>query len=221
MSPTAENTGTLVTVAAPRTEWNTGLFEFKRPLPVCLYAWCLPCCATATARHEYDDSDFIFNLLTLNPTMARNIIREGYGIQGNACEDILVTSFLQPCAVAQMLEEVRKRGAAHKPGASKHEWKHGLCSFDFGACLYAWCFSPCALAESRKRFDDSSFLLNCMCSGVALNRSIIRAGYELEGNCMMDLLLSCLLPVCVLSQLLQETKSRGKVATKPQGASMH
>jgi Cys-rich protein (TIGR01571 family) len=222
MSPAAENTGTLVTHAAPKSEWNTGLFQFKRPMGLCLYAWCFPCCATASARHEFDDSDFIFNLLTLNPIMARNIIREGYGIQGNACEDILVSHFCQPCAVAQFLEEVRKRGPSHKPGSGKQEWKHGLFSFDLMACLYAWCFPQCAMAESRRRYDDSNFLLNCLCSGIALNRSVIRSGYELEGSCLMDLLLSWCLPVCVLAQALQETKTRGKVShNKPAGSSMN
>jgi len=214
-------TGGVVVTASPKGAWSTKLLACDKDMKVCLYSWCLPCCAMATARTEYDESNFVFNLLTLSPSMARNIIRQGYGIEGNACEDIFIPLFLQPCVIAQMLEEVRKRGPIRGAESGQQEWKHGLCSFDMGACFYAMCFPQCAVAESRKRYDDSSFILNCLCSGVALNRSVIRTGYGLEGNCITDLLFSCLLPVCVIAQALQETHTRGRVQPKPQAAQMH
>jgi len=210
----------VVVTASPKSEWNVKLFSCDDK-GTCLYAWFLPCCAMASARTEYDESNFIFNLLSLNPTMARNIIRQGYGIEGNACEDIILPMFVQPCIINQMLAEVRKRGPHRAGEHGQQEWKKGLFACDMGACFYAACFPQCAIAESRKRYDDSSFCLNCMCGGVALNRSIIRTGYSLEGNCVTDILFSCLLPVCVISQCLQETSQRGRIQAKPAAAGMH
>jgi len=213
-------TGGVVITAAPKSEWNAKLFSIGE-MSTCLYAWCLPCCAMASARTEYDESNFIFNLCNLTPSMTRNIIRQGYGIEGNACEDILLPCFVGPCVLNQLLTEVRKRGPIRGGEHGQQEWQKGLFSCDSGACMYAMCFPQCAVAESRKRYDDSSFLLNCLCSGVALNRSIIRTGYGLEGNCITDILFSCILPICVISQALQETKERGRVQAKPPAAGMH
>ena len=47
-----------------------------------LYVICCPLCATATARTNYDGSDWCFNCMScLTPALARNIIREGYNIE--------------------------------------------------------------------------------------------------------------------------------------------
>jgi len=176
----------------------------------------------ASARTEYDDSNCVFNACALNTCMARNIIRAGYGIEGNACGDMIMPMLFPTCVAAQMLAEAKKRGPLRQPGSAQSEWKHGVCSIDFGACFYAMCFPNCALAESRKRFDDSSFLLNCCCSNPVLNRSIIRTGYGLEGNCVTDILVGACLPVCAVSQVLQETATRGRIQPKaPASHQMH
>jgi Cys-rich protein (TIGR01571 family) len=213
--------GTIVVTNAAKAEWSTKLLAMDKDKMVCLYSLCLPCCAMATARTEYDESNFIFNLLTLNPSMGRSIIRAGYGIEGNTVEDIVLPLFCQPCVVAQMLEEVRKRGAIPGATGGQQDWKKGLFQIDVKACLFAWCFTPCALAESRKRFDDSNYLLNCLCSSAALNRSIIRQGYGLKGDCLTDLLFGLCLPMCTVSQALQETEARGRVNnSKPAAGQM-
>jgi Cys-rich protein (TIGR01571 family) len=212
--------GTIVVTNASKSEWSSKLFGLDKDPKLCLYAICLPCCAMATARSEYDDSNFIFNLLSLNAPMGRNIVRAGYGIEGNPVEDIVLSQFCTPCVVAQILNEVRKRGAIPAATGGQQEWKKELFSFEMKACLYAWCLTPCALAESRKRFDDSSFILNCLCSSAALNRSIIRQGYGLKGDCLTDLLIGNCLGMCAVAQCLQETEVRGRVQ-KPAAGQMH
>ena len=62
--------------------WNTGAcscLEFG--CDRCCYAFFLPCCAAATARSGYDDSDFCFTCLCMPVPVTRSVIREGYNIK--------------------------------------------------------------------------------------------------------------------------------------------
>jgi hypothetical protein len=76
----------------------------------CLYAWCLPMCAAASARSAYDGSDCCFNLCCGTPAMLHNVVREGYGIQGSCMGDICVTACCHVCAINRMAQEVKIRG---------------------------------------------------------------------------------------------------------------
>eukprot|EP00727_Mastigamoeba_balamuthi_P001403 m51a1_g1126 hypothetical protein (91) ;mRNA; r:192863-193320 len=68
------------------------------------------CNAHSSARTRYDSSNCCFNCLCLTIPLARNIIREGYRIEGNWVKDICAGIFLGPCTVAQLLNEVDHRG---------------------------------------------------------------------------------------------------------------
>merc|ERR1712070_766254 len=57
--------------------WSSGTFACFEDIGSCCYAiWC-PSCATASARSDYDGSNWCFNICAINVVVARNIIREG------------------------------------------------------------------------------------------------------------------------------------------------
>ena len=71
----------------------------------------LPQCFNASTRNQYDGSNWCFNVLCLTSAMARNMIREGYGIEGGCCSDILTSCYCGPCSAIQLRQEVVARGA--------------------------------------------------------------------------------------------------------------
>eukprot|EP00727_Mastigamoeba_balamuthi_P003748 m51a1_g13370 hypothetical protein (104) ;mRNA; f:1697-2144 len=80
-----------------------------------------------------------------------------------------------------------------------------------GNCLYGHCCGPCANASARTRYDSSNWCLNCVFLSGPLTRNIIREGYGIEGNCLVDVLLSCICPGITTAQLLNEVESRGPI----------
>jgi len=206
--------GLVVSPAAGKggPEWTTTLTGCTdRTMGEYLYSWFCPQCALATMRTEYDGSSWCFNCLAINPVIARNMLRAGYGIEGSVAGDVCSPLCCGPCSTSQMLHEVRARGPIKNVSQPNTEpWRHGLCSFDLVACLFG-CFLPnCGLATARNNFDDSSWLLNCCCLPPAFGRNLIREGYSIEGDCCSDICSSMWCLPCVVSQLYQETKSRGK-----------
>ncbi|KAH3756107.1 hypothetical protein Pelo_12095 [Pelomyxa schiedti] len=94
------------------SSWEIGLCDLCHDgAGTCLYGWCCPFCAMASARSKYDGSDWCFNCMCGTPSFIRNIIREGYGIEGNCCNDLLVGWCCSPCASIQAIGEVKKRGS--------------------------------------------------------------------------------------------------------------
>jgi hypothetical protein len=67
-------------------------------------------CITAGARNNFDGSNFCFNCCCVSEPAIRNIIREGYGINGSCCEDILKSTICAPCNAIQLVAETRLRG---------------------------------------------------------------------------------------------------------------
>ncbi len=63
------------------------------------------------ARSHYDGSNQCFNHVCMAGPLLRNIIREGYAIEGGCCGDIAAAVCCAPCAACQMLHEVRERGS--------------------------------------------------------------------------------------------------------------
>jgi hypothetical protein len=177
----------------------------------------MPGCALATMRNEYDGSNWCFNLLSLNPTIGRNMLRAGYGIEGSVMGDICVPLICLPCVTAQMLHEVRSRGPIRNPSAHTDQWRNGLCSFDAVACLLGLCIPMCGIAMARDKYDNSGVCLNCLCLSPALGRNLVREGYGIEGDCCKDLCASMWLLPCVVSQLYQETRDRGNVHNQGAG----
>eukprot|EP00727_Mastigamoeba_balamuthi_P003746 m51a1_g13369 hypothetical protein (102) ;mRNA; f:830-1302 len=90
-------------------QWTNGLFSCAN-FGNCAYAFFCGSCAFASARTRYDSSNWCLNLTFLTPPLTRNIIREGYGIEGNCCTDVLISCCCAPCTAAQLLNEVDSRG---------------------------------------------------------------------------------------------------------------
>eukprot|EP01111_Echinosteliopsis_oligospora_P010861 TRINITY_DN344_c0_g1_i1.p1 TRINITY_DN344_c0_g1~~TRINITY_DN344_c0_g1_i1.p1 ORF type:complete len:102 (+),score=6.23 TRINITY_DN344_c0_g1_i1:55-360(+) len=80
----------------------------------CMYSWFCTPCSNASARSEFDGSNWCFNCLCVGGPVAYNIIREGYGVEGDCCTDILVSCFCAPCASTRLNAEVQARGPRNK-----------------------------------------------------------------------------------------------------------
>ncbi|KAH3758202.1 hypothetical protein Pelo_9911 [Pelomyxa schiedti] len=99
--------------------WHHGLFDVMADgSKTCLYAYFCPPCALASARSDYDNSPFAFNLLCGSGVWFRHTIRKGYGIEGNCCLDILTAQFCGCCSIIQITAQVKKAGSKHD--AAKH-----------------------------------------------------------------------------------------------------
>jgi Cys-rich protein (TIGR01571 family) len=142
-------------------EWSNGLLGCcDAGAGTCLYTFCCPSCALATARSKLDSSSWTFNCCCLTTCLGYNIIREGYRIEGNCCTDIIKSVLCPCCVTAQMLQEVNTRGGynyVNRGGDGEEDWKfHTFSCFDkFESCIYAFCCPYCALADARASYDGS------------------------------------------------------------------
>ncbi len=88
--------------------------------PTCCYATCCVPCVFARARSDFDSSNCCFNLVCVPPVVNVSIIREGYGISGGCCSDLIFGTCLAPCGAAMLREHMaseKKKQAA--PGTPK------------------------------------------------------------------------------------------------------
>jgi len=86
---------------------------------ICLRGlFCTPC-LLATARNEYDSSNWCFNCLCMTGASTRNVIREGYHIDGDCCEDILCSIICPMCSACQIVVEVQETGHIGKNNEAK------------------------------------------------------------------------------------------------------
>lgn len=204
------------------SDWNHSLFAcFDHGFGNCLYGFCLPECATASARTTYDTSDCIFNALCVNTVIGRNIIREGYGIEGTCMNDILVGYCCTPCAATQLLNETKTRGPVTAHAAADNQpWSSKLfgCMDDTSICLYTYFCPYCSNASARTKFDGSNWVLNCMCVTPGLVRNMVREAYGIEGSCMMDILWSWCCATCSICQVAREVQMRGPINRAGPGA---
>ena len=91
--------------------WQSGLFSgYCLNCFNCLYATIFPMCALASAKTQFDGSDFMFNFFCFgtNVAVVRNYIRNGYGIRGRVgVSDFCISSLFYPCVITQLLNEGR------------------------------------------------------------------------------------------------------------------
>jgi len=101
-------------------KWQTGLFDWD--FTACVLGCFLPYVGNALALEKLNDSNVVINLCCMPPALAYNIVREGYGIEGNCCLDILIMAYLGHCGTARIYQETQKRGKAAEqkvgPGTS-------------------------------------------------------------------------------------------------------
>merc|ERR1712224_17756 len=210
-------TGT-IKQAEGANEWTSGLCSCFDDIGSCCYAFCCPWCANATARTEYDGSNWLFNCFCVTPCLVRSILREGpFNINGTWIGDVLTSCCCMHCAIAQQLRQVRNGSVAADKAAAmnSNQWSTGLfsCFDDCGACLLGWCCLPCATAKARTDYDGSNCFFNFCALTICTARNIVREGeYHIEGSCGDDICMGCLCPHCVVCQLLRENNIRKGVS---------
>jgi Cys-rich protein (TIGR01571 family) len=92
-------------------KWRHSLVTCGSGCSGCMYSLFCPMCAIATARTRFDGSHWCSNCFFLTSCMARNIIREGYDIDGHCCYDICWPCICLPCVANQLLAETLERGS--------------------------------------------------------------------------------------------------------------
>eukprot|EP00953_Heterococcus_sp_UTEX-ZZ885_P034806 18006-Heterococcus_DN1.PRE.2 len=123
-------------------KWRHSLVTCGSGCSGCMYSLFCPMCAIATARTRFDGSHWCSNCFFLTSCMARNIIREGYDIDGHCCYDICWPCICLPCVANQLLAETLERGSVidrwsknpHRCNMLRHVSGHMLCS---GTVQYA------------------------------------------------------------------------------------
>lgn len=92
----------------------------------------------------------------------------------------------------------------------------GICECgDIKSCLYSWCCTACALAESRTYLDGSPFCFNFCTLGLGPSlpayRWLVRSSYKIGDNqaCLGDVCCSLCCTCCVVNQLYQTTVAKG------------
>lgn len=90
----------------------------------------------------------------------------------------------------------------------------GICEIgDCKSCLYSYCCTCCALAESRTYLDGSPFCFNFWQLNEALPayRWVVRSAYKIgdHQDCWGDVCCSLCCTCCVVNQLYQTTYSKG------------
>lgn len=199
-----------------KVEFSSGICSCTSFRHCCFGLFCTPC-AYAEARSKFDDSNCCFNLF-IGSAATRNIIREGYRIKGGCIGDILVSTLCGPCAAAQLLNEVDKRGMVTAEygtsrSATETPWKFSLCScFESSNSFLYGCLCPCfGIAQARSNFDGGDVIFTLFCFTPCLTRSVIREGYNIEGSCMSDIFCPLLCYNCTACQIINEVGARGKV----------
>ncbi|KAG5176914.1 hypothetical protein JKP88DRAFT_189519 [Tribonema minus] len=186
-----------------------------------MYSLFCPPCAVATAVTRFDGSSWANNCCFVNPCMARNVVREGYGIEGHCCSDLLCTCLFLPCMTGQLLAETAERGSVidHWARSNRYrsptltQWKFGLCGFteDPGKLFYALCMPWCALGSVRTDLDGSDWIFNCCFLNSCAARAMVRHAYNIEGTTANDVATSCFCLPCAISQMMIEVQHRGRV----------
>jgi len=96
-------------------------------------------------------------------------------------------------------------------------WKHDLCDCcagGVGVCLMGLCCTPCLLSNARNEFDSSNWCFNCLCMTAPAIRNVIREGYEIQGDCCGDILISHFCYPCSACQIANEVHDTGHVTGK-------
>eukprot|EP01139_Manchomonas_bermudensis_P015374 Amastigsp_a510097_58.p2 type:complete len:306 gc:universal Amastigsp_a510097_58:1004-87(-) len=195
----------------------------------CAYAFCCPMCAVATARNRYDESNFCFNVCCVTHAANRNIIREGYELDGHCTLDLCSSLFCCCCSAAQLLAETQRRGRVEAVLTRKQEKKakkdkkrefkgsrayegrefhQGLCMCcgdGLGNCLQGCFCTLCMNASVRTTIQpQSDWCFNFCCVPPVVMRNTIREMQRIPGNCCADVCIGCLCTCCSTIQLAHE-----------------
>ncbi|XP_071169966.1 cornifelin homolog B-like isoform X2 [Mytilus edulis] len=100
----------LVSPVQGHRNWTTGLFDCFSDCKTCVISYlCLPCMVCNIAVRLGDGACMPYVVPGSTITM-RTRLRTLGGIQGSICNDCLVMSFCEPCAICQMSRELNNMG---------------------------------------------------------------------------------------------------------------
>jgi hypothetical protein len=100
--------GPIRSAPANNDQWRTGLFDWD--FTACVLGFCVPHLGNALALEKFNDGNVLVNFCFMPPALAYNMIREGYGIEGDCFMDICLMMWLGHCAVARLYQETKNRG---------------------------------------------------------------------------------------------------------------
>jgi Cys-rich protein (TIGR01571 family) len=157
----------------------------------CLFSYCCSCCAMAQSRTYMDNSPPIFNFFCLNHVVGRWLIRESYGISGDACSDCYTATFCPCCAANQVYQTAKMRGSVVENGgreANVNEFVTPLPppTATVQNYLYSCCCMPCAMGDIMERSFGMPWYLGCACVNVPLARNLMRYEYRIKGNDVLE-----------------------------------
>eukprot|EP00300_Choanocystis_sp_HF-7_P027174 c32247_g1_i1.p1 GENE.c32247_g1_i1~~c32247_g1_i1.p1 ORF type:complete len:151 (+),score=22.99 c32247_g1_i1:32-454(+) len=79
-------------------------------------------------------------------------------------------------------------------------------------CLYACCFSPCALADVSKAAGiQEDWIFDCCCLSLPVLRNQYRKKAGRDGHCSADCCLGGFCPLCALTQMMADQGSSFKI----------
>ena len=204
----------------PTVNWANDLIMLPKGKDDCL-ACCgsllLPCCMNATLRTKYDNSNCLLNAMCVTTPLMRNIVREGYSIEGSCMGDLCAGAICYPFALMQVWRELRSAGrlaqVAHMTTTAGDFYTTCYSVDHCGKDCLLSCLCPCVSnALSRHRYDGSNVLFNFLCLFGPVARNIVREGYHLDGSCVGDIICATCFAPCAANQLRQEVDVRGPKA---------
>ena len=200
----------------------------------CILCLCFPGIFHACTTKELTGTNCCFAYACYPVWLTRNITRRAFNInsESGACSDVMWSCFCQHCVIGKTGSEVYGRKAQKGfSDAAYGEWFKaeraaklaafgrkegpttdwaipliGKCtSVGTGACLFAFCFPHCSVAQSKKRFDRSDAMLDCCINLCCLNSTVIynlvRESLDYQGSCVGDILKTVCCEPCIACQL--------------------
>merc|ERR1711916_242875 len=144
-----------------------------------------------------------FMALCAPPPASRNILREGYGIDGDCTSDICVGCFCMPCTARQMLYETRERGVV-KPLLTRSALKKAKSSRS----------NVRGRAKGGSTSNGSDWCFNFLCMTSCVVRNSLREQQRIKGNCAEDICAGVFCYPCSILQVAHEVDNIVKARTK-------
>jgi Cys-rich protein (TIGR01571 family) len=178
--------------------FSIGLFAIGNIVD-CLFSCCCPPCALAKARTQLDGSDCAYNFFCVGHVPERWMIRTGYGIPGDGCNDLAVACCCFPCSVNQLYQTTKSRGnptvnGGHEYNKERFNRPNDDRGFWRRLCCGIFCL-PCTSGAAMQRGVGMPFWMGCGCMNICTARNIIRYQHRILGNDCLD---ECILPSLLL-----------------------
>lgn len=166
----------------------------------CLYSFLCGRCAIADSRARLDSSSYYFNLLGLDLTTYRWLVRSSYGIGSTDTyfEDSMLSYFCSCCVINQIYQTTLVFGNPTPDGGSQHNLNPMLVevndSYYWQNFAMAMCCGRYVRAHLLYDAMGMPFWLGCCNVSPCLARNLIRYQFRLMPDSDNDLVEECLLP---------------------------